>query len=216
MASLKDLRNRITSMRRVDGNWDGGGYPGGGWDNGGYRRSVVLFDGPNFFGQSVEIDRDVRNLREYRFNDDAMSIQIPRGQRWEICDDSDYRGRCQVLDGDASNLGRYGLANRVSSMRRIDGQSGGYPGGGWNRGGEIILYDGFSQTGRSVRIEDEVTNLEYLNFNDRALSLEVRGYGRWLVCEDSGFRGRCEEVSGEVDNLHLLNREISSVRRIDY
>ena len=214
--SALGLRNRITSMRRVDGNWNGGGYPGGGWDDGGYRRSVVLFASPNFYGQSIEIDRDVRNLREYRFNDDAMSIQIPRGQRWEVCDDSDYRGRCQVLDGDASNLGRFGLANRVSSLRRLDGPSGGYPGGGWSRGGEIILYDGFSQTGRSVRIEDEVYNLERLGFNDRAMSLEVRGYGRWLVCEDSNFRGRCEEVSGEVDNLHLLNREISSVRRIDY
>ena len=92
--------------------------------------------------------------------------------------------------------------------------NGGYPGGGWDRGGEIILYDQFSQRGRSVRVRDEIDNLERLGFNDRALSLEVRGYDRWLVCEDAGFRGRCEEVSGEVDNLHLLNREISSVRRL--
>ena len=214
------LRNRITSMQRIDGDWNGGGYPGGGggWDNGGYRRSVTLFSSPNFYGQNVEINRDVRDLREYRFNDDAMSIQIPRGQRWEVCEDSDYRGRCEVLDEDTSNLGRYGLANRLSSMRRIDNLSGGYPGGGggWDRGGEIILYDGFSQTGRAVRIEDEIGNLEQLGFNDRAQSLEVRGHGRWLVCEDSQYRGRCEEVSGRVDNLRFLNRQVSSVRRLDY
>ncbi|WP_203292206.1 beta/gamma crystallin-related protein [Maricaulis parjimensis] len=207
------LRNRITSLRRVDSNWNGGGWDNdSGWGNS--RRSAILFRGPNFYGESVAIDEEVRDLRRYNFNDQASSIQIPRGQRWLVCEDSDFRGRCEELDDDVHNLSRYGLANRISSMRRIDRNWGG--GGGWDRREEIILYDGFSQSGRSVRIDDEVTNLEYLGFNDRALSLEVRGRGRWLVCEDSNFRGRCDEVSGEVDNLHLLNREISSVRPIDY
>ena len=199
------------------------GHPGRPGSDNRPRSGVFLYDGPNFTGQRVDVSWDVTNLASQGFNDRADSLVVARGETWLICQHDDFGGRCERVQGEVSDLGRYGLRNEITSLRRIDNgygggggwDNGGYPGGGgWDRRGEIILYDQFSQRGRSVRIEDEIDNLERLGFNDRALSLDVRGYDRWLVCEDAGFRGRCEEVSGEVDNLHLLNREISSVRRL--
>lgn len=48
--------------------------------------------------------------------------------------------------------------------------------------------------------------------NDKASSVRLRG--RWLLCTDGDFRGRCEEVSGDVRNLNdlRLNDSISSAR----
>jgi len=201
--------------------WGRPGRPGG--SEARPRGGVYLYDGPNFTGQRVDVGWDVNNLSELGFNDRTDSLVVARGETWVICEHDDLGGRCERVRGEVPDLGRYGMRNEITSLRRIDDgygrpgggwDNGGYPGGGWDRGGEIILYDQFSQRGRSVRVRDEIDNLERLGFNDRALSLEVRGYDRWLVCEDAGFRGRCEEVSGEVDNLHLLNREISSVRRL--
>jgi hypothetical protein len=194
-----------------------------GWDRPGAdsrpRSGIFLYDGPNFTGQRVDVSWDINNLSELGFNDRTDSLVVARGETWVICEHDDLGGRCERVQGEIADLGRYGLRNEITSLRRIDDgyggwNDGGYRDGGWNQGGEIILYDQFSQRGRSVRIRDEITNLERLGFNDQALSLEVLGYDRWLVCEDADFRGRCEEVSGEVDNLHLLNREISSVRRL--
>ncbi|QNL19045.1 hypothetical protein HXX25_06760 [Hyphobacterium sp. CCMP332] len=67
------------SSARPDYN-DGGGYggPGGGYGGpgGGYNSragTLVLFTGPNFTGQSIELDREESNFVRIRFNDQAMS-----------------------------------------------------------------------------------------------------------------------------------------------
>jgi hypothetical protein len=48
--------------------------------------------------------------------------------------------------------------------------------------------------------------------NDKASSVRLRG--RWLLCTDGDFRGRCTEVSGDVRDLNRLglNDAISSAR----
>jgi hypothetical protein len=48
--------------------------------------------------------------------------------------------------------------------------------------------------------------------NDKASSVRLRG--RWLLCTDGDFRGRCTEVSGDIRDLNRLglNDAISSAR----
>ena len=69
-------------------------------------------------------------------------------------------------------------------------------------GGSITLYDQPDFQGQSVTITQSAPNLSRWRFNDRAQSARIEG--RWLICEHDDFRGRCQEVSGTVPNLHTL------------
>lgn len=105
-----------------NGGYNGGGYNNGGYD-GGYRPrpvaggSLTLFAGPNFSGPAFGTSREITNLPR-QFNDQAISLKIGRGA-WEVCTDSDFRGRCQVFDRDVPDLGRFGMAQAISSMRQV-------------------------------------------------------------------------------------------------
>jgi hypothetical protein len=98
-----------------------GGYPGGGRPGGGYpggHGALTLFSGPDFSGQPFTTTSEITNLPR-QFNDRAMSLRIDGRGAWQICSDSDFRGRCQVFDRDVGDLRRFGLAGQVSSMRQV-------------------------------------------------------------------------------------------------
>jgi hypothetical protein len=104
---------------------DGGGQPpwsgGGGWTpgDGGWRGgSVTLYTGPDFSGQPYEARDEVTNLPR-NVNDRAISLRIEGRGAWEVCADSDFRGRCQVFDRDVRDLRQYGLGEAISSMRPV-------------------------------------------------------------------------------------------------
>lgn len=79
------------------------------------------------------------------------------------------------------------------------------------RGGTATLYDQPNFQGNSVTITQSTPDLGRWRFNDRAQS--ARFEGRWLICEHDDFRGRCQEVRGEVPNLHQygLMAQVSSL-----
>ncbi len=83
------------------------------------------------------------------------------------------------------------------------------------RGGSITLYDQPDFQGQSVTITQSVSNLGKWRFNDRAQS--ARAEGRWLICEHDELRGRCQEVSGAIPNLHTfgLMAQVSSLAPAD-
>lgn len=79
---------------------------------------------------------------------------------------------------------------------------------------QITFYQGEGFRGRAVTIDRPAPNLERLGFNDRASSAVV-DRGRWEVCDDAGFRGRCVILRrGSYPDLGQLgmNNRISSVR----
>jgi hypothetical protein len=58
---------------------------------------VVLYELPNFGGQSVVIDRvAISDLQRVGFNDRASSIVIQSGI-WTFCTDLSFRGDCRTL-----------------------------------------------------------------------------------------------------------------------
>jgi len=189
------------------------------WGN---SQGVELFAGPGFSGPSRYFPGAEDNLDRRGFNDAANSIRILGGGAWQLCDDAGYRGRCVYVNRDEPDLARLGLGNRLSSMRPVDDGSGGGPGWGdrdWDRGGfgsgggpEIILYDRDGFGGRSVRYRDGVSNLSSLGFNDATRSIRTRG--RWIVCQDADFEGRCRTVEGNLSDLFSigLSNAISSLR----
>jgi len=143
---LPGFNDAVSSIRQIDGggggrwrdgdrdegrgDWRGGDRGGdrGGWrgerddDRGGSRGErggpdVLMFPGPRFEGQPLEMSRDVRSMNDVNFNDRATSIVIREG-RWQFCEHADFRGECIVL-----GPGRYEfldqMNNRISSMRRV-------------------------------------------------------------------------------------------------
>ena len=77
--------------------------------------------------------------------------------------------------------------------------------------GDITLYEHSNFRGRSLQVSGDMPAVPRW-FNDMASSIQVRR-GAWQVCEDVSYRGRCETVRSNVENLNRmgLNDRISSV-----
>ena len=82
---------------------------------------------------------------------------------------------------------------------------------------QVTFYEGEGFRGRTFAANGEVRNFAQTGFNDRASSVVV-DRGRWEVCEDAFFKGRCVVLRrGSYDSLGGMGMEnrISSVRRVD-
>ncbi|WP_416762914.1 beta/gamma crystallin-related protein [Roseateles sp. So40a] len=84
---------------------------------------ITFYENENFRGRTAGAGAQVNFLGEIGFDDRASSIEV-RGERWEVCEDPGYTGRCRVLQpGSYPSLRSMGLDNRISSARRIDERS---------------------------------------------------------------------------------------------
>ena len=82
---------------------------------------------------------------------------------------------------------------------------------------QVTFYEGEGFRGRAFTTNSQVGDFGRAGFNDRASSLVVDS-GRWEVCEDARFRGRCVVLRrGNYESLARLGMEnsISSVRPAD-
>ena len=82
---------------------------------------------------------------------------------------------------------------------------------------QITFYEGEGYRGRAFTTQQGVSDFTRNGFNDRASSVVV-DRGRWEVCEDVRFQGRCVLLRrGSYDSLRSLGMEdrISSVRQIN-
>ena len=81
---------------------------------------------------------------------------------------------------------------------------------------QITLYDGDGLRGRTFSASQAVADLGRSGFNDRASSLVV-DTGRWQLCDEAGFPGRCVVVGagryGSLRSLNMNNR-ISSIQPV--
>lgn len=81
---------------------------------------------------------------------------------------------------------------------------------------QVTLYEHDSFGGRSFVTQKPVANFARFGFNDRASSARVRS-GRWEVCTDAQFSGRCVILQrGDYPSLRELglNDAISSIRPV--
>ena len=208
-ASLGGMANRISSLRPAAGPGPGPGpAPGPGT---GPR--VDLFDGKRFAGRAYPVAGPLASFAN-DFNDRAQSMIVYDGY-WEVCEDVDYRGACQIYGpGRYPDLGA--MSSRLSSIRPVAGPGPGPGAGGWGTGARAMLYEGPNLSGRTYVLDAEVLpNLDRAGFNDRASSLRVEG-GYWLFCSDINFDGDCLTFGpGDYPTLpSSLNNRISSGRRI--
>lgn len=186
---------------------------------------VTFYELEGFSGQSFSTSRPVGNLERSGYNDRASSA-IVTDERWEVCDDRRFRGRCVVLrPGEYPSLASMNLNNRITSVQpirsnaRIDENqyaplSAVSPRD--NAAAQIMFFENEGFSGRSFSTDERVNNLARHGFNDRASSVVVLNE-RWEVCEDPGFDGRCVVLRpGRYPSLAAmgLNDRVSSVREV--
>ncbi len=72
---------------------------------------------------------------------------------------------------------------------------------------QVTFYEGEGFRGRVFAANRQVTNFVDIGFNDRASSVIV-DRGRWEVCEDAGFHGKCVILrKGSYDSLRGMGLE---------
>ena len=80
---------------------------------------ITFYEQAGFHGRSFTTARQVVNFRRFGFNDAASSVDVV-GDRWEACENANFRGRCIVLrPGRYPSLAAMGLNNSVTSVREL-------------------------------------------------------------------------------------------------
>ncbi len=80
---------------------------------------VTFYENDGFQGRSFTTSRQVGDFSQRGFNDRASSV-IVTSQRWEVCEDIRFRGRCIILrPGQYPSLATMGLNDRISSVRSV-------------------------------------------------------------------------------------------------
>ena len=187
------------------------------------QAQVTFYERPGFDGQSFTTERPVQDFVRYGFNDRASSVEVQK-DRWEVCENSRFRGRCVVLrPGHYASLGAMALNNSISSARVLarnariaDSRYAPLPDADRAMPGEVTFFENERYAGRSYSARGQVRNLDRIGFNDRASSVMVLG-GRWEVCDDARFEGRCVVLRpGRYPSLAAmgLNDRVSSLRPV--
>jgi uncharacterized protein YcfJ len=189
---------------------------------------ATLYENEGFAGRSFTTAQPVGNLERFGFNDRAGSAVV-RGDRWEVCDDARFGGRCMVLrPGRYPSLAAMGLNDRVSSVRAVrkdarvdDNRYAPLPPAPVVA--QATFYEQENFQGRSYSTARPVDNLRRSAFNARASSVIVVGE-RFEVCDAPQFGGRCVVLRpGRYPSLAALNldnrvasvRDVSPAARID-
>lgn len=172
--------------------------------------ALVLYRNAGFSGSTLEVRDAQPSLSRLNFNDTASSLEVRRW-RWQLCQHAEYGGECQVF-----GPGRHALSGRlhdgVSSLRPVFGAND-QP---LPAAGGVMLWEHSDFRGRELLITEITINLGALSFNDRASALEVVG-GRWELCTDADFRGRCfllEPGNGPQVIPRELNDQLTSLRPV--
>ncbi|MBW8458507.1 MAG: glycine zipper 2TM domain-containing protein [Thiobacillus sp.] len=81
---------------------------------------VTFYEHQGFEGRSFTTEEPISNFGRHDFNDRASSVVV-LGDRWEVCEDNRFSGRCAVLrPGKYPSLAAMGLNNHISSVRAVN------------------------------------------------------------------------------------------------
>ncbi|MDC8773363.1 beta/gamma crystallin-related protein [Roseateles albus] len=80
---------------------------------------ITFYEHDNYSGRSFKTQNKVNNLQRYGFNDMASSAVVS-SERWEVCDQQNFGGRCVILRrGNYLSFSAMGLNDRISSARSV-------------------------------------------------------------------------------------------------
>ncbi len=184
---------------------------------------ITFYEREGFQGESFTTHRQVGDFGRSGFNDSASSVVIvgDPGERWQVCEDVRFSGRCAVLQpGQYPTLRAIGLNNRISSVQalaRVDTPTAQVlPVPPPSNASRIVVYEKQDFGGRVLTVQEDMSDLGRSGFNDRISSVEVFG-AHWEICRDRGFAGPCivlrEGRYPSLASMGLENR-VSSIREL--
>jgi len=109
----------LISSYRVTSRGFGGGNWGGGSGGGGQSRGLEVYADINYKGRSATLDTSTPDVGARGMGALISSIRVPPGETWQVCSETNFRGRCRTLTGDASDLRRGDWNDVIASVRRI-------------------------------------------------------------------------------------------------
>lgn len=179
---------------------------------------VTLYEREGFEGDAITTHRQISDLGQFGFNDSASSVVVNgnRTERWQVCEDVRFTGRCAVLEpGRYPSLRSMGLNNRITSVQSLARVAIEQPPvAPVPAAVRAVMYQREGLEGRAMVATEDVADLRRSGFNDRVSSMEVFG-GPWEMCQDNNFGGRCIVLRPgqyrSLANLGLDNR-LSSMR----
>jgi hypothetical protein len=210
------MAKQVSSARLLRSHRDAPAVLSGGVDapefapNSGTSR-VILFSDPNLRGESMAVSGVNGSLERAGF-DDAAASMVVEGGRWLFCTEPYFRGDCKVIGpGQYRNLRDVGLSRSISSIRPAGSEATSASTSAANA--DIELFPGANFDGGGFGSKRDVPRLGS-DFNDKISSAVVNA-GRWELCTDSDYGGRCIVVGpGRYRDLGGLDNQISSLRRI--
>jgi hypothetical protein len=184
---------------------------------------LTVYTDVDFRGAVATFRQDEPDLSRTGLNDMISSMRVGPGERWEVCEDAFYRGRCLAVSGEERDLRSISWNDTISSARRVGGDylppdAGGAPpyvppygpGAGAQRGWYIVLFDQPNYRGRASNVKGALPN-----FGRRVQSVTI-GRGVWELCERPNYRGRCIVLRNSVPDLrvHDLRGRVASLRPV--
>ena len=159
---------------------------------------ITVFTERNFQGRTTFSREDVDDLELLGLNDKISSIRIGPGERWEICEQARYKGRCIIVSGNEPDLETKSFNDLISSMRRVYGEP--VPRGGpLSESDDIVIFDRTNYRGRSTNYK--VSNPSISN-TGRSVMI---GTGLWELCKGKNYSAGCVTLDRSVPDLGVYN-----------
>lgn len=85
--------------------------------------NITFYEDPGFRGKSFTATRALGSFDRRSFNDKVSAVDV-RGDRWEVCEDPRFNGRCVVLKpGRYPSMASMGLNDKLSSARPVSARA---------------------------------------------------------------------------------------------
>lgn len=155
---------------------------------------IFVYADANFAGKCVKLGKigeQSPNMDKFGIpNDSTSSIKVGSKVRALVCEHNDYKGKCQSLLENASNLGKsYVGNNNISSIKALD------------KNQEIVAVNFFNQTDKTVLIYELVGGV-----NSVLGTLEPNGAGKiWTTVMTTVAAGIKGSTDGKISNGIQIN-----------